>query len=236
MANIGSIADFTYSMAVNRFKKVVTREFEIKGRKFHTVDVLDVVRKSGNEKAGRTQPDRYVFDGDGNFVSRNVNVQTRSGGTKSIVTKPALDGFETVVIKKNNLGEYGGDKLIVTNNSDYGELVGDNGQVGIRGFISKLFARLKPSGVDSHTPVNIKINDWANPAKGEGQKFAIRATAKNGNVLIKGNENILQVVAREDGQKLPVLTELFEAPGKMQTGDDIARYLEDPLLKLKSFE
>ena len=147
-----------------------------------------------------------------------------------------MDGFETSVKAKNNLGEFAGEKVIVTNNSDYGELVGDKGQGGIKSFISRFVSRIRPSGVADETPVNIKINDWVNGKMQEGQKFAIRATAKNGNVLIKGNENILQVVAREDGQKLPVLTELFEAPGKMQTGDDIARYLEDPLLKLKSFE
>ena len=82
MLKIQSIADFTYSMAVNRFKKVVTREFDIKGTKFHTVDVLDALNKPQKGKAGRVQPDRYVFDADGNFVSRNVSVVLRNGDRK----------------------------------------------------------------------------------------------------------------------------------------------------------
>jgi len=226
MAGIERITDFTYSMAKNRFKNIAVDGFEIKGKKFISVDVLSTMRGKG-----RVKPDRYIFDESGNFVSRNVVSQSNKE-KKSIVTVPDVDGFVSKVVSRDSIGELKGSKLIMTNNSNFGELLGDTNKTGISGFVSKVIAKFKGRKVDGLTPVNIKIVDDAD----KGQKYAIHASAPNGDVMIRGNEKYMQVAAKELDSKVPILTEIFLDPGRIETGAKVANFLETPLTKLKSFE
>lgn len=231
MLPIEKIAEFTYDMARVRFKNVAVSKFEIAGNKYSSVDVLSSVKRAKPQNIGRIQADRYVFDANGKFVSRNVLVKAKSGYNE-IVTVSATDGFGTIVTKRSNLGEYTGSKLIITNSSSMSELRGDNGVGGFSGFISRLIAKFKPGKVDGDIPVNIKIIDDSQ----KGQSYAIHAEASNGDVLIKGREEAMRVIAKEFAEKVPILTEIFLNPGRIETGEKIASFLEKPLQKLKSFE
>lgn len=233
MTRIRSIADYTINAALTRFRETKVRSFNINGKTYSSVDIKPHFNKKG--QTNRVAPDRYIFDEQGNFVSRNVTVRTKNG-IRTITTVPDGDGHINTIVQRNNLGQVVYQEDQYKRFTDMEELSRPTTFMGkVTGFFKSMFNKLRGQKAIEETPVEMRISHYSTPDGYSDVRYGINAYSSNGKVNIVGNEDTLKVKAtKSDKNKTPVWFERIEDMGTITGDKDVYALLSEPLKKLAS--